>query len=303
MRTPNYFLVGAPKCGTTALSEYLRAHPQVWMSDPKEPHFFCFDFFNRYGRKFDSRERYLEACFGRANGVHRAVGEASPMYYYSRMAFGEIRHAFPEARIIVMLRNPVEMAQSMHSQKVYDHEEDQPDFERAWLLQCERRQGRRIPKTCLEPTSLQYRWICSHGTHMQRLFRHFERERVLVILFEDFQRDTLGVYRTALEFLGADYDGRTEFPRANQNKQVLHPVLARCYFDTLFALAEPKDALKQLLGKEDLGITRRFKELNKREAFRRELSPGFRSRLVEEFLPEVETLESLLGISLESWKR
>jgi hypothetical protein len=118
MPIPDFFIVGAFKSGTTALYDYLRLHPQVFMPFHKEPLFFGDDLSRRYGRM--TRAQY-EALFADAKAGQR-VGEASAWYLYSRSAAREIRGASPQAQIIVMLRNPVDVMYAQHSQLLFNLE-------------------------------------------------------------------------------------------------------------------------------------------------------------------------------------
>src|SRR5882672_1680365 len=111
MRKPDCFIVGAPRCGTTAMYTYLGQHPEIFMSARKEPHFFGTDLSSP--ALVRDEQQYL-SLFAKAQNEKRA-GEASVFYLYSQRAAREI-HAFcPSARIIIMLRNPVEMMYSLHS--------------------------------------------------------------------------------------------------------------------------------------------------------------------------------------------
>ena len=111
---PNFFILGAPKCGTTSLATWLGAHPQVYMSPDKEPHYFNAD--DRHPG-VSSLERY-EQLFAGAGAEHAAVGEASVWYLYSKVAVANIEEYCQEPRYIVCLRNPVDMAHSLHEQQV-----------------------------------------------------------------------------------------------------------------------------------------------------------------------------------------
>src|SRR5580692_5743985 len=107
---PNFFIVGAPKCGTTALNHYLSAHPEIFMAK-KEMHHFGADL--KFGSQFFRRDRdeYL-AEFAEGHG-RKGVGETSVWYLFSREAAAELKAFNPEARVIIMLREPVEMVQSL----------------------------------------------------------------------------------------------------------------------------------------------------------------------------------------------
>ena len=130
---PDFFIIGAPKCGTTALVSYLSEHPDVFMSEPKEPHFFADDFphYKKYIPTIDAYERLFEDA---ALKPATRVGEASVWYLYSEYAIKNIHKYRPDAKLIVMLRDPVEVMQSLHKQLLWTMDENQPSFEKALEL-------------------------------------------------------------------------------------------------------------------------------------------------------------------------
>ncbi len=137
MKFPNFFIIGAPKAGTTALSEYLRGHPQVFFSEPKEPHFFNDDFSARHTYDMDTYLSY----FKDADEEYKAIGEGSVFYLSSKNAVPNILKKNPNAKFIVMLRNPVSMAQSWHAQAIHSFGETVLDFDKAWHLQDKRKES------------------------------------------------------------------------------------------------------------------------------------------------------------------
>src|ERR1043166_4244119 len=137
MRRPDFFIVGAPKSGTTAMHTYLAQHPEVFLAR-KEVHFFGSDL----DLQNDIRDlsTYLELFAAATNELR--VGESSVWYLYSRDAAKEIKQFSAASRIIIQLRNPVDMIYSLHSQLLYSGAEDIADFESA--LRAEER-GRILP--------------------------------------------------------------------------------------------------------------------------------------------------------------
>ena len=113
MKKPNFFIIGAPKCGTTSLANWLAEHPRVFFSDTKEPHFFCTD-----GYTGVKTLKQYEKLFEDAKPHHLAVGEGSTHYLFSKVAVPNILVYNPDARFIVCLRNPVDMAPSLHSERL-----------------------------------------------------------------------------------------------------------------------------------------------------------------------------------------
>ena len=173
MKRPDFFIVGAFKAGTTALYEYLRAHPQIFMSVPKEPMYFGQDLTPRYRRM--TEDEYL-ALFGAA-GADQHAGEASPWYLYSKSAAQEIRDFEPTRSVIIMLRNPVDVMYSQHSQLVFNQREDLTDFAQALAAEDDRLAGHRLPADAIRPEALYYRHSVRFTEQIARYFDVFGRER------------------------------------------------------------------------------------------------------------------------------
>lgn len=214
---PNFFIIGAPKCGTTSLAKYLGEHPQIFISSPKEPHYFSTDLKTRTAVL--GLSQYAK-CFKSANQQYRAVGEASTSYLYSEVALANILKMNSEAKFIVLLRNPIDLVYSLHTELVSGLAEDETDFINAWKQQELRSQGRKIPFGCFTPWALQYKSMGMLGEHVEKAIATVGRERLLVLLLEDLSRDTRAAYREALEFLGVDDNGRDYFPRLNESKSI-----------------------------------------------------------------------------------
>ncbi len=250
MKRPDFLIVGAGRCGTTALYEYLRAHPRVFMPRVKEPRFFAEDMPGLMNR-VASLPEYL-ALFRDAGDEHLAVGEASPQYLYSSVAIRKIREFNPEARLIVMLRNPVDMACSAHAECLYWFVEDEPDLQRAWRLQPLRRKGLRVPKACTQVTVLLWEDMCRLGEQVERLLDEFPREQARFILFEDFVSDTALVYEDVLAFLNLPSDGREDFPRVRANRRHRARWLGRLLLNPPRALAPARRLIRATPGLHEL---------------------------------------------------
>lgn len=207
-----FFILGAPKCGTTSLARWLGEHPGVYMSPVKEPHFFSSDLKNRTV----TSERSYESLFSSADIERQIVGEASTWYLFSRVAVKNILERSPNSRFIVMTRDPVEMAISLHHHNVRVLHEDEKDFVKAWALQGERIKGNRLPRGCVEPNFLQYGAACSLGAQVDRLLEYVAPEQVLHISLEGMKQEPKKQYARVLEFLGCENDGREDFLAANE---------------------------------------------------------------------------------------
>ncbi len=209
VRTPDFFIVGHQKCGTTALYLMLSQHPQIYMSDVKEPWFFGRELRSRFDKPSTrSRPNTLEdyvALFADAR-ADQSAGEASPQYVRSEHAAREIAELRPDARIVVLLREPAAFLRSLHLQLVATHIEEEPDFAKAIALEPDRREGKHVPSRSVSPQSLLYSDHVRYAEQLRRLHDAFPSEQVLVLIYEDFRRDNKAVLRQVLEFLGVDPD-------------------------------------------------------------------------------------------------
>jgi hypothetical protein len=296
---PNFFIVGAPKCGTTALYEYLRPHPNIFMPELKEPHFFAKDL-GTYPR-IKTLEDYT-GLFAGSTPEHLRVGEASVYYLRSSVAIANIHGFNPDAKIIAMFRNPVDMVYSLHSQLLYWSEEIEPDFETAWRLQERRSQGLQLPPRSRGGFLLQYAQVGRFGSQTDRLLSVFPRAQVKLILYDDFTASPRRVYDEVIDFLGVPHDHRGEFPRINENKRAKLSWLGNFFRKPPPALRSAFRGLKQVMGKGGLSaVKKKVVDLNTVKARRQPLSPEFRAELVETFRDEVALLSRLMNRDLSHW--
>lgn len=301
-RRPDFFILGAPKCGTTALSEYLRQHERVFVSTPKEPHYFCDDFDYYYAPGQRTEDHYLRLFEG-AGDADLAVGEASVWYLYSATAARRIMEFDPAARVIVMVRNPVELVPSLHSQLRYMLDEVEPDPARAWELQAARARGEGLPATVRVPEFLQYGEAARLGAQVRRVLETVPREQVKVLVFDDLRADTGAVYRDTLAFLGVPDDGRSEFPRVNENKVHKAAAVARFTQRPPSALVSVARGVKRVTGVQRLGVLDRLRRGNRQVTRREEITPEFAATLREHFRDDVAELSELIGRDLTAWTR
>ena len=188
-RRPNFFILGAPKCGTTALSEYLRDHPRAFLSQPKEPHYFCGDFDYYYAPGQRTEAHYLH-LFEAATDDHLAVGEGVGLVPLLVRRGAQHRGLRPGGEGHRDARNPVDLVPSLHSQLLYMLDEDEPDLARAWELQEARSRGERLPPRVRVPEFLQYGEAARLAAQLRRVYEVLPREQVLTLVFDDMRDDT-----------------------------------------------------------------------------------------------------------------
>lgn len=273
-----FFIIGAPKCGTTSLARWLERHSNIFLSPIKEPHYFSTDLANRTVASSSAYTRLFKSAGAR----HLAVGEASTWYLYSREAIPSIERSVDDPQYIVMTRDPVSMVHSLYRHNRRVLHEDQPTFEAAWRLQEQRAAGRNVPATCVEPAFLQYRAACSLGSLLERLYENVPKERVLHIPLECMQTDAGAEYRRVLRFLGVPDDGRDEFPPENAARGHRNRILQRVI-------------RKGARARRALGIGRGFglARINAKRESPEELPDTFLAELEESFAEERNMLKAM----------
>jgi len=297
---PDFFIVGAPKSGTTALHEYLIDHPLICMSSCKEPHYFADDFGEGKYRSVVTEEEYLN-LFQHCKKDCMAIGESSVGYLYSSVAINNIYKFSARSRIIVMLRNPVDLAYSLHAQNIYNYIENEVDFEKAWYLQYERMQGKSIPLTCHNPELLIYKEIASLGKQLQNLYDIFPAQQIKCIFFDDFIGDTQSSYKEILDFLDVPYDNRTDFPAINESKKHKFRWIARLTDAPPRPLRFLAIFIRRKLGFNFHGLLSWLRALNGSSYKRPPLEIEFRNELMDEFREDLKILEKITQRDLARW--
>ncbi len=289
---PDFFIVGAPKCGTTALFRYLGAHPGVFTPQRKEPHYFCPDL-GQWGGTIASLAEY-EGLFSSARPEELA-GEASVFYLYSQVAIANIMAHNPAARIIVMLRNPAEAARSMHAFQLQHDQEDVADFEQAWRLQQPRLEGQHLPPRWPHPHHMQYGALYCYAPQVRRVLAQVPRGQCLFLLFEEFFADPPHQFARVLEFLGLPPDTtRTAFPVENQTMGVRSARLDRLLRHPPRVLR----VLRRVAQALSLHPGRQLQRLNQVAGQKPPIREAFREELERFFSGDVAELEQLLGRAL-----
>ncbi|MDH5231701.1 MAG: sulfotransferase [Gammaproteobacteria bacterium] len=298
---PDLFIVGGPKCATTALVKYLEEHPDVCMAFPKEPHYFLSDY-PEY-RQARTIEQYLDMFKFDPEKPPKVIGEGSTWYLFSETAIKNILQYNPAAKIIIMLRNPLQVVPSLYWQFLYGHEEDAKTFEEAWKLQGLRHEGQKVPKHILEPQRLQYAKVGAFGTQLARARDIVPKDQLKVIIFDDFIADTKSIFDDVLTFLDLENINKTNFQRTNARKTHRSKLLSK-----LIRPSKPINfivrTIKKMLGIKSIGLSKKIKEINlKRVKGGDDLSKELIQDMHKAFDPEIEKLEQLLERDLSHWKQ
>jgi hypothetical protein len=290
-RVTDFFIAGAPKCGTTALFDYLAAHPGVFIPPCKEPNYFCSDLAISGARTLSE----YQALFAPAP-PGALTGDASAMYLYSGVAIEKIMAHNRAAKVIVMLRHPVEAALSLYGALSSHGHENALDFERAWRLQAERLQGSALPPGWPDAKTLQYGAIYRYAPQLRRLLGRAARTQCLFLVYEEFFAEPWRQFAQVLEFLNLPADpARTSFRTVNRTMATRSRRLQKFLAappSWLTALGSP---LNRLARAAHLHPWQALQRLNQYPAGKTNLSEAFRRELENHFAPDVAESEALLG--------
>lgn len=292
---PSFFIIGAPKCGTTTLYSWLKSHPDIFMPEGKEPHFFAQNLSNRYCR-IRNRNDYI-ALFDNAK-ENQICGEASVLYSFHPQAIEAILECCPHAKFIFLIRNPIDMALSYHRQLLINLEEDIQDFEYAWRLQQARKEGKHIPPSSTDPELLQYEEACSLGLHLQRM-KNLIPERQLCLLFlDDMVENPEKVYNDVLLFLEISEGHHPSFKKQNEASAVRFWWLQKLILNPPYIVRK----LAELVKKTGIPIGKLAHKFNRKKAIKQHLNQEFEKRLVELFSTDIMRIEHLTGRDLKHWR-
>lgn len=295
-RLPNFLIIGAAKAGTTALYSYLRQHPDVFLSPDKEPQFFALEgerlSFRGPGTTINetavTRIEDYRALFADVRG-EAAVGEASALYLYLPKAADRIRHYIPEARLIAVLRNPVDRAYSSFMHLRREDREPLTDFRAA--LQAE-------PERIRANWGFLWRYeaLGRYHVQLQRYYDRFPREQILVLLYDDFRKDNARVLRDVFRFLRVDDAFQPDTSLEHNvsgipvNRTAYDLLWGRGAVGRLVAAAVPVPVMARLRAR----ITPRL--------LRQEpLDPALAAELIDRFREDVLRLQDLIGRDLGHW--
>ena len=289
-RVTDFFIAGAPKCGTTALFDYLAAHPDVYIPPCKEPNYFCSDL------KIPgvSTSGDYQALFAQAP-PRALTGDASAMYLYSEVAIGQIMAHNPAAKIIVMVRHPVTAALSLYGALRSHGHENAPDFEHAWRLQGERLLGRGLPPRWPDPKTLQYGAIYRYAPQLRRLLSHVARTQCLFLVYEEFFAEPGRQFGRVLEFLNLPADpARTSFATVNPTLGVRSHRLQQALTAPQSWLTAVPVPLRRIARAAHLHPWRALQRLNQYRAGKPALRAPLRRELENYFAADIAESEVLL---------
>ena len=301
MIRPSFFLLGAIKAGTTSLHYYLAQHPDILMSDPKEPAFFRLE----YERGPDW---YWKTYFQRYRN-HRAAGDGAPQHLHLPFVAARIAATAPEARLLVLCRQPVERAVSAWRQNVRLGVEPLPfadavernlrrlergeTFEDEASVRRYHRIGRRLGNAGLQRAFGFYAEPGHYADHIERYRRLFGAERLLVLLFDDLVADPAGTAAKVVAFLGLPpyqlRDTRPQNEATSAGAARLNSLIAKLPGVRLIS-PELRTRVRALVARA-----------GKRAAAPPPVDAGALRGLAEHYRPHIRRLAELTGRDLAGW--
>ncbi len=275
-----FSICGAPKAGTTSLHQYLGEHPRICMSDPKET-----DFFQHH---YDRGWKWFESCFAPV-GEEDVFGEASPGNMIHPEAARRIAEHRPDAKLIFILRDPVERAYSQHLYSVM-RGTDASSISFSELIQDQNSEwGRRVLELGL------------YYDQLRRFERHFSRDQLWIGLFQDFRKNNKAFVRDIFDFLGVDPSARVEpEEKHNTTRYPRSKVMLRL----ARKLWEPvKSSLPERMVERLYGVRSSVRDLLFQPGMQEKppMKPEDRAYLREYYAEPNSRLEEWLGCDLSHW--
>ncbi len=287
---PNFLIVGAHKAGTTSLYQYLKQHPQIFMSSIKEPHFFSFmgqslNFndpgFNPTKLQSVSSKKDYQALFQNV-GDAIAIGEASPSYLYVAQSASTICQHLPRVKIIVILRNPVDRAYSnfLHCRK-RKQKDPLDDFSEALAAESIRIQDNWSPLWHYQQKGFYYQ-------QLQRYYEQFPKEQIRIYLYDDLLSSPKEMFQDIFRFLQVD---ATFVPDMSKRHNVSGVPQNKVWQVILSRLRWLKPMLPKIVGQhlKELALTRPPYPL------------AARKRLIALYREDVLHLQELIQRDLTHW--
>lgn len=274
--TPNLYILGTPRSGTTSVAKWLSYHPDVDRGLSKEPMYHASDLPSP--NHVTDRDEYLQNWSG-AESVPMRL-DASTWNLFSKAAASSIAKMSPEAVLIVHLRNPVDLLASLHNHHVFLGLEPEHDFETAVFAQ-------RPPDTVEFRRSTDYLEVVRLAGQIQRYHEHFPQDRITFVDFEALSSDPESTHLALLDDLGLDRVPLSLYPHMNPGRRQRLP-----------------GANQRFAGRKSVagrGIGKIVRKLNTTPG-RRPVDPQARRRILQRLKPGIDELADLIHRDLSDWK-
>lgn len=290
--TIDFVGIGAPKCGTTWLSDCLAEHPEIGFAPDKEVYYFAdSEARTYYGAGFNNFARgpeWYHRQFPTSKASARIFGEYSVSYMYDPRCCARIREYNPNIQIIIALRNPIDVVYSWYW------------YNRTGLIA-------NLPQTFEAAMEIPYfRDLGCYHQALAPYFREYQREKLHVIFYEDIRRDPDGVLRELFGFLGVatDYQPAKTGEKVNAAKTTRFPALQRIGNST-YSVLKKAPVISSIVNSRpfEKAVLAVYERVNRVPLVYPPIDAQTRARLSEYYRADVEQLEKLVGRDLSAWKR
>lgn len=288
---PNFFIIGAPKCGTSAMANFLGLHQQIFISHPKEINFFNTDL--KIG-DIKSLDKYL-SIFKKTRKEHLAIGEASTLYLYSAVAIDNILQFNPNAKFIIMLRNPIEMVTSYHAEMLWSGLENIESFEKAWYSRNNGCDDFNVGYACKDISLLRYNSVCKLGLQVDRLLKKVDRKNIYFSIYDDILANHKAECKKILNFLGVESETNFELNKINISKKYK----SRFFRQLVWLLGRTRQYIKLPHSTEK--IINLIHQVNSMTNDHQNISYELKLELINAFQDDIVKLETNLGRNFSHW--
>jgi hypothetical protein len=288
-KLPNFFIVGAPKAGTTSLYYYLKRHPEVFMSSIKEPNYFSYEETinqNLYHKEkgVGTFEEY-QKLFESANGHHKAIGEASVSYLFYPTVAGKIRELVPDAKIIMSLRNPVDRAFSHY---YMEHKLGYVSVPLENIIS---------KRSTHRNAHLWYQQYVELGLYAQQVKRYldaFGKDQVKIFIYDELGQNMEGMILSVFDFLNID---RSYIPEL-EGKYNTYSTPRNSIFRAIYSQKNLRTLARKIFPEKQVEMIKNlFLTRTKKAAVQEDMV----SRMKEIYKPDIIELEKLLNKNLRHW--
>lgn len=288
MNTPNFYIIGAPKSGAETIANWLMHHSMVHLPKNTPANFHASDMTNHD----DDADHYI-SCY--ADSPKLVLGELAPWYLFSDTAVPKILESEPDAKFVVCLRNPVDLAWVLHSAAVSDASEHVECFSTAWAMSHLRRQGRGS-KLGADPKTLDYLAICELGTQLIRLASRVTAENIHLIFLEDIQRSPESVWIDLQSFLEIESEPSENYPIEAFLVERPYPHL-HVFLRKVATLCNAT-ALRRI---RRSGVFEKVGVWNQRTGTLNEMPDHLRRRVCDRLSDDIGIISALTGRDLTHW--
>ena len=297
MTLPNFLIIGAARSGTSALAEFLRQHPEIFFCEPKEPHFFSFENqvvnFKGTGDDIMMNQRAITSLdkftrlFEKAQAKAIGEGSVSSLYYHDRSIPSIQRHV-PDARMILLLRNPIDRAYSSYLyMRARGHEKHES------FLAALDDEASRIRENWHH--IWHYTQMGFYSKQIQAFIDAFGRDKIKIYLHEDLKKSPEAMFRDLFGFLGVDtsFSPKTDIeinrsgePKSKLLHSLIRGVVKRPWMRSMVRAMVPRH-LRMRVQSGNLA--------------RNEMSEEARVRLSNQFRDEIHDLSKVLQRDVTPW--